>query len=305
MNALFRLAAAAFAAIIGVVAIGWPAIAGHLACRRACEGQPGVTVGGGELTAAYVSELSGGVRIATGTATGPQLYAWRLRSACEVSDEKLGGCLSTVQECPLIPGRLIGFYIVERRAIVQPDGLTPIGEAAPPGAQPGDQIGIWVADGRNCVDVTDLNPAPTPDEIFRYFKTLPLPALTTQQQPPGNGLVGLPVIFFTTSPTTRDFTVDIRGFTVAIAATATGFTWHTGDGATLTSTDPGAPYPHQTVTHAYRSGTWTARLTTTWSATYTVDAGPRLTVPGTTTTDGPPDTFTVLQAHTVLTNPYD
>ena len=156
-----------------------------------------------------------------------------------------------------------------------------------------------------CVDVTDLNPAPTPDEVYRYFRTLPLPALATRQQPPGNGLVGLPVIFYTQSPTTQDFTVDIRGFSVAISATATGFAWHTGDGATLTSTDPGAPYPHQTVTHDYRSGTWTAWLTTTWGATYTVDGGARLTVPGTTTTDGPTTTFTVVQAHTVLTNPYD
>jgi hypothetical protein len=162
-----------------------------------------------------------------------------------------------------------------------------------------------VTDGQSCVDVTALNPAPSPGEVFRYFKTLPLPHLATKQQPPGNALVNLPVIFFTDSPTTQAFTVDIRGFRVVIDATATGFTWHTGDGTDLTSTDPGAPYPAQTVTHAYRAGTYTASLTTTWSATFTVDGGPRQDVPGTTTTDGPPVTFTVLQAHAVLTNPYD
>ena len=42
--------------------------------------------------------------------------------------------------------------------------------------------------------------------MFRYFQTLPLPQLTTQHQPPGNGLVGLPVIFFTDSATTQTFT---------------------------------------------------------------------------------------------------
>jgi hypothetical protein len=100
-------------------------------------------------------------------------------------------------------------------------------------------------------------------------------------------------------------TVDIRGFAVVINAGATQFTWHTGDGSTLTTTDPGAPYPHQTVTHDYSSGTYTAYLTTTWGATYSVDGGAAADVPGFTTTDGPSVTFTVLQARTVLTNPYD
>ncbi|MEU2349028.1 hypothetical protein [Modestobacter sp. NPDC049651] len=153
--------------------------------------------------------------------------------------------------------------------------------------------------------MTDLNPPPSPDEVFRYFQTLPLPELVAKQQPPGNGLVGLPVIFYTESAQAQTFTVDIRGFTVQISAAATRFTWHTGDGTDLTTTDPGRPYPDQTVTHDYRSGTYTASLTTTWGARFTVDGGPPQDVPGTTTTDGPPITFTVLQARTVLTNPYD
>ncbi|MBB3676956.1 hypothetical protein [Modestobacter versicolor] len=141
--------------------------------------------------------------------------------------------------------------------------------------------------------------------MFRYFQTLPLPQLTTRQQPPGEALVGLPVIFFTDSPTAQTFTVDIRGFTVVITATATSYAWDTGDGTVLTTTDPGAPYPDQTITHDYSSGTYTASLTTTWGATYAVDGGVQADVPGTTTTQGAPVTFTVLQARTVLTDPYD
>jgi hypothetical protein len=94
-------------------------------------------------------------------------------------------------------------------------------------------------------------------------------------------------------------------FTVDIVAGATAFTWHTGDGTDLTTTDPGAPYPDQTVTHDYSSGTYTAYLTTTWGATFSIDGGASAQVPGTTTTDGPPVTFAVLQARPVLTNPYD
>jgi hypothetical protein len=46
-------------------------------------------------------------------------------------------------------------------------------------------------------------------------------------------------------------------------------------------------------------------VTTTWGASFSVDGGASVAVPGTTTTDGPPVTFTVLQARPVLTNPYD
>ena len=166
-------------------------------------------------------------------------------------------------------------------------------------------MGDWIFVARACVDITALNPPPSPGEVFRYFQTLPLPELTTQQQPPGDGLVGLPVIFYTESPTTQTFTVDIRGFTVDIVAVATAFTWHTGDGTDLRTTDPGAPYPDHTITHDYSSGTYTAWLTTTWGATFSVDGGASTDVPGTTTTDGPPVTFDVLQARPVLTNPYD
>src|SRR3954470_6829383 len=101
------------------------------------------------------------------------------------------------------------------------------------------------------------------------------------------------------------FTVDIRGFTVDIVATASAFTWDTGDGTVLQTTDPGAPYPDHTISHDYRSGTYTASLTTTWSGTFSVDGGATADVPGTTTTAGPPATFSVLQASPVLTNPFD
>src|SRR5947209_1450733 len=252
---------------------------------------PDVRAAPASLTASYFDQRNGH-GYASNAAIETPVHMWRLLGQCDITDADVGGC-NTQQACPLVPDRVLAYYVVQSRALIPPDRSAVNGQLPPPELPPGTPFGPWTQAYAGCVDVTDLNPAPTPDEVFRYFKTLPLPALATQQQPPGNGLVGLPVIFFTRSPTTQDFTVDIRGFSVAIAATASSLTWHTGDGATLTSTDPGAPYPNQTVTHEYRSGTWTASLTATWSATYTVDGGPRLTVPGTTTPDGPPVTFTV------------
>ncbi len=249
-----------------------------------------------------------GVRHASNAPAAIPAYQWQLRTPCQISDPATGGCVAG-NVCPAAPGRLIGFYVVQRQRLAQAliGGVqAPVDGSAPP--EPlaaGTPYGNWINDGQGCVDVTDLNPPPSPDEVFRYFQTLPLPQLTTRQQPPGEALVGLPVIFFTDSPTTQLFTVDIRGFTVDIAATASSYTWDTGDGTVLTTTDPGAPYPAETITHDYSSGTYTASLTTTWSATYSVDGGVSANVPGTTTTQGAPVTFTVLQARTVLTNPYD
>jgi hypothetical protein len=262
-----------------------------------------VNPGDGTLTAEYFDKRDG-QGYATNVQSQAPIHSWRLLSQCEVTDANVGGC-GQQQTCPQIPSRLVAYYIVQSRRLVPVDHSPVDGQAPPPELQPGTPYGAWMQVYAGCVDVTDLNPAPSADEVFRYLQTLPLPRLTTQQQPPGNGLVNLPVIFYTENPTTQTFTLDIRAFRVVITATATKYTWHTGDGTDVTSTDPGAPYPHQTVTHNYRAGTYSASLTTTWGATFTVNGGPTQQVPGTTTTDGPPVTFSVLQARAVLTNPYD
>ena len=226
-----------------------------------------------------------------------------------VDDRETGDCDRVdFLQCTSPPGRVVEYLVVEQRRLVlpAPDGTTRTVDDFDPGtAAVGTPVGPWIPLDRRCVDITALNPPPSPDEIYRYFRTLPLPQLPTRQQPPGNGLVGLPVIFFTDGPTTQTFTLDIRGFTVDITATASTFTWRTGDGTELTTTDPGAPYPAHTVSHDYASGTWTAALTTTWTGTFSVDGGLAVPVPGSTTTDGPPVTFDVLQARPVLTNPFD
>jgi hypothetical protein len=196
--------------------------------------------------------------------------------------------------------------VVEQRPVIRADGTSVLDPSTDTGLPPGTLVGLWTEVRQGCIDITPLNPPPSPAEVFSYFERLPLPTLTTQHQPPGDGLSGLPVIFYTDSPTTETFTVDIRGFSVIINATAEKFTWHTGDATgEVVTTDPGKPYPDQTIEHPYRSGSYTAYLTVTWGATFTVNGSAPADVPGSTTTDGPPVTFDVLQARPVLTNPYD
>ncbi|SDO34032.1 hypothetical protein SAMN05428965_3617 [Geodermatophilus sp. DSM 45219] len=257
------------------------------------------------LEVAYVSQNSDGQWIANNVADATQPYRFRLRTPCEV-DTAAGGICRPDDDvlCPANPDQVVQLRVLERQRLVLADGRTVDG-FDPLGAPAGTPVGDWLPLGRGCVDITALNPPPSPGEVFRYFQELPLPDLPTQQQPPGNALAGLPVVFYTDGPTTETFTVDIRGFTVDIVATASAFTWDTGDGTVLQTTDPGAPYPNHTVSHDYRSGTYTASLTTTWSGTFSVNGGATADVPGTTTTDGLPATFTVLQASPVLTNPFD
>ncbi len=259
----------------------------------------------GALTAAYAAQTEAGLWVASNAAPANPPYTYRLQSPCQVDTAAGGDCRPDDDAlCPAPPGRVVQTMVIEQQRLVLADGSTVDGFDSA-GLPPGSAVGPWLSVARACVDITALNPPPSPAEVFRYFQELPLPQLTTRQQPPGDGLVGLPVIFFTDSPTEQAFTVDIRGFTVDIAATATTFTWHTGDGTQLTSTDPGAPYPDHTVSHEYASGSYTAWVTTTWSATFSVEGGASVPVPGTTTTEGPPVTFDVKQARPVLTDPYD
>jgi hypothetical protein len=292
--------------ILACLTIGTLLLIGVTPAFAACEFErcPTPGLGGGEATV----EFSGNAvaRLVAGNSADAVDYIWRLRSLCVIADEAEGSCSGVdFRECPSAPGRVIQYLVIERRAVVRPDN-TSVDGPVPEGLQPGDPVGDWIRDQEGCLDITSLNPPPSGAEVFSHFERLPLPQLTTQHQPPGDGLSGLPVIFYTDSPTTQTFTVDIRGFSVVIRATAEQFTWHTGDATgQVTSTDPGRPYPDQTIEHSYRSGSYTAHLTVTWGATFTVNGSAPADVPGTTTTDGPPVTFDVLQARPVLTNPYD
>lgn len=299
---------ACLALILTATAIAPAARADHVDCgRRIC---PHVEAGPGTFTAADVYMENGGW-VASNIVPPEPRYTYQLSHPCVVDDRENGACRgSDFRICPAAPGRVVEDLVIERKRLVITADTPGGGTTTDDGFDPEDNavgtpVGPWIPGERGCVDITALNPPPSPAEIYRYFQTLPLPQLTTQHQPPGNGLVGLPVIFYTDGATAQTFDLTIRGFQVQIVAGATSFTWHTGDGTELTSTTPGAPYPDHTISHDYRSGTYTAYLTVTWGATFSVNGGPSVAVPDTTTTDGPPVTFTVLQARPVLTNPYD
>lgn len=285
-----------------------------LACgtiNNPCPPPTEVAAGPGTFDVASLIDAPGGVLLASNAVPNPwPAYRYRLISACQAADDAGNGCQAGLV-CEPVDGRVIQYLVAQRQALVQPAEVA-VGDAAndaalAAGLTPGSSRSGYLAYREGCVDITELNPAPTPEEVFRYFQQLPLPQLSTVVQPPGGTvLVGLPTIFYTDAPVQQVFTVDIRGFAVVITAVAQGFTWHTGDGgAVVTSDGPGVPYPDQTVTYDYTSGSYTTYLTVTWGGTFTVDGSAPLEVAGTTTTDGPAVQLTAVEARAVLTNPYD
>ena len=90
------------------------------------------------------------------------------------------------------------------------------------------------------------------------------------RQPPGAQVIISKAFIVYTNPNPRYQTTTILGTTVEVEFTPTSYTWNWGDNTTLTTTDPGHPYPHQPVTHHYQhtAKNITTTLTTTWTTRY-------------------------------------
>lgn len=133
-----------------------------------------------------------------------------------------------------------------------------------------------------CATPADVTPA----MVLTAFRRLPLaPSALVVQPDRGWLLVNKPTVVHA-DPTAQRLTTTILGTAVTITATPTRYAWDFGDGGTLTTADPGLPWPAGTLTHTYAHvASYRITLTTTWSATYTLAGDPAVRdVPGTATT---------------------
>lgn len=138
---------------------------------------------------------------------------------------------------------------------------------------------------------------------FRRLKIEPL--LVNQQPAAGPVLVQRPTIVFT-EPEDRELrAVLFDSFGVDVVVTPVEYEWDFGDGSTLTTTEPGRPYPAFDLTHVYTElADRQITLTTTWTGRYRVDADPLhrwRDVEGTATTVDVGDEFEVVSLRTRLT----
>lgn len=136
------------------------------------------------------------------------------------------------------------------------------------------------------------------------FARLGLRSSVVGVQPSGGwSLVNLPTIVYADGAV-QEYAATVLGTPVVIRATPLRYSWDFGEGLDpLVTTDPGRPYPDQTVSRPYgKPGTYTVTLTTTWSAQYRADgAVDWLPVAGTatTTTTAPPLTVYEARSHLV------
>lgn len=136
------------------------------------------------------------------------------------------------------------------------------------------------------------------------FARLGLRSSVVGVQPSGGwSLVNLPTIVYADGAV-QEYAATVLGTPVVIRATPIRYSWDFGEGLDpLVTTDPGRPYPDQTVSRPYgKPGTYTVTLTTTWSAQYRADgAVDWLPVAGTatTTTTAPPLTVYEARSHLV------
>jgi hypothetical protein len=100
-----------------------------------------------------------------------------------------------------------------------------------------------------------------------------IPIGNLQSQPSLGAIVGRPVYFWSTTPTSFDVTIRVAGVPVRLELTPS-FEWSYGDGfpeTTRTTSLPGAPYPVPLNTFTYQEvGVKEVRLDTTWSGVFSV-----------------------------------
>jgi hypothetical protein len=148
-------------------------------------------------------------------------------------------------------------------------------------------------------------PTVTPEMVLAEFRRMTLtPSALTVQPDRGWVLVNKPTVVYTDA-TDQTLTTTILGAPVAITAHPDSYRWDFGDGAVISTTHPGRPWPQADISHPYvHTGTYSITLTTTWSATFTLadDPTPR-DVPGTATTASTSTPFTAeeLRSHLVAT----
>jgi hypothetical protein len=152
-----------------------------------------------------------------------------------------------------------------------------------------------------CDIPADDPPAITPAMVAAALARIPVPPSKLEVQPAnGRTLVNFDTNFFTaTAP--FDAAVTLLGQQVTLHIVPSQFGWRFGDGGSLTTAEPGAPYPDLDVTHSYlKKGRVAPSVDTTYTATYRVNGGPWQDVPGSVTVAGAPVDLQVLTATPTL-----
>lgn len=143
-------------------------------------------------------------------------------------------------------------------------------------------------------------PVVTTALVTQAFQFTPLPPQNLIVQPPnGRTLVNFETNFYTDAPEVLPIiSVPILDQVVELRVWPESFTWHFGDGRSVTTMERGAAYPALGITHEYRrKGRVAPSLDTTYAAQWRLRGqGAWQPVDGTVTIAGAPAQLDVLTA---------
>ena len=114
------------------------------------------------------------------------------------------------------------------------------------------------------------------------FARLPVEPLQPHAGPADGWLPVNMVNVLHTEPSDQELSTELLGTPVAVRATPVSYHWDLGDRNTITTTNPGKPFPAETVSATYtQEGWYDITLTTTFAGQFSVDGGPWQDIDGT------------------------
>lgn len=257
-----------FTVRIGIAVLVW--LVSGLAAGRAIADSPSATVGAGtsSFNVGATQSTASTSSASPSSSTGSDPGHWEEHLQCKTGGEQTCDAAATCSD-----GSLMTLY-----QHITPDGTID-------------------ASSTNCPGDAKPKRGPSVADVRRAFKSIPMKPSPLHIQPPhGETLVNFDSIFYT-DPTTIDRSLKLLGSTVDFHITVARYTWRFGDDQTEQTTDPGAAYPHQTITHRYlHKGTVRVSLDTTYQADYRIDAGPQQHLADTVTIVGAPQQLKILTA---------
>ncbi len=201
-------------------------------------------------------------------------------------------------DCIGVDANAGGLATVALECLPTERAVDPLFRRAPDASASGGWSPWEMVEPAACVANVDIAAA-----VAQEFQRLPLtPSSLSVQPPSGWTLVNADTVVYT-DDAEQTLATTVLGIGVSIRATPARFTWDFGDGVgSLTTTDPGRPWPEHTLAHRYSAeGTHRITLTTTWTAVFQV-AGTTSWEPvvGTATTTSASDPLTVYEARSRL-----
>jgi hypothetical protein len=205
---------------------------------------------------------------------------WSVRQLCKDDRRNPEGACFNPQECTTaagVPGTRYTLY------------------------RDGTNVGTACLSANEAQAVDD--PPPIRTLVLKMFKTLDWPASELVVQPPdGKTLVNLETNFYTDNTEATDIAVRLVRSDVVVTAYPIAYRWHFGDGTTVTTTSPGAPYPDLDVAHVYeQTGHLAVSVDTQYGdASFTVNGGPPEAIPSTIWVAGASQGLEVVEARPQL-----